>query len=105
MDFFGKARLASLGACETWWLDSCFACTTSETPLDYGTHMVEQRETSIRSVLGEGTFIEQGEPERVASGPSFPSGYKEWTSTPGSKVWDAYPAKDGVKVVERNRRV
>jgi hypothetical protein len=105
VDFFGKERLASLDAFEAWWPDGCFACTTSETPLDYGTPAVEQRETSIHSVLGEETFIEQREPERVASGPTFPSGYKERTPTPGGKVWDAYPAKDGVKVVERNRRV
>lgn len=105
VDFFGKARLASLDTFEAWWLDGCFACTTSETPLDYGTHAVQQREASIRSVLGEESFIEQREPERVASGPALPSGYKEWTPTPGGKVWDAYPAKDGVKVVERDRPV
>jgi hypothetical protein len=72
VDFFGKERLASLDAFEAWWPDGCFACTTSETPLDYGTPAVEQRETSIHSVLGEETFIEQREPERVASGPTFP---------------------------------
>jgi len=105
VDFFGKVRLAGLDAFEAWWLDSCFAFTTSETPLDYGTHAVRQREASIRSVLGEEAFIEQRAPERVASGPPFPAGYREWTSTPEGKVWDAYPAKDGVRVVERDRPV
>lgn len=103
VEYFGKGRLEGLAAFESWWLDGYFSCTSSETPLDYGTRSTTEREEAIRRVLGHESFIDPSEPSRAAAGPLFHSSYKESTHPREGGVWDAYPAADGVRVIDRDR--